>query len=410
MSGIKRLLEEIEEQGWEAPDKYVCAKCVHDNFLKSVIKHNVATKTCDYCKSTTKKDSAAAMEHLFPHIAQAVNLSYSDLSSAGVPYDGEWLVDGLSTEEMLQDLSDAFDGELLEEIAFSFSNETWVRTYRGHWKTEPDNTEWADAWHEFQESVKYKSRYFFFTNSELNNHPFDFGPAEILDKIATHVRDLSLVRLMTKGTQLFRVREKLTEATWKLEESQLLAPPNKLAAAGRMNPAGISYMYLATEPRVAFSEVLSSPPCVAALAEFDVVKDLRLLNLTSLPDMPSIFDVENQGMRQAIQFLGGFIKDITKPVRKDGREHVSYVPSQVVSEYFNQVFVTSEGKVIDGIMYPSAVQPGGKNVVLFPPREDTGFESLVKYVDGNMKEFQTWEALQKALSSTARFRQSIAKK
>jgi hypothetical protein len=41
----------------------------------------------------------------------------------------------------------------------------------------------------------------------------------------------------------------------------------------------------------------------------------------------------------------------------------------VVSEYFAQVFEpTGQAVGVDGLMYPSAVRPGGKNLVLFPSR------------------------------------------
>ncbi|ASF45484.1 RES family NAD+ phosphorylase [Methylovulum psychrotolerans] len=59
-------------------------------------------------------------------------------------------------------------------------------------------------------------------------------------------------------------------------------------------------------------------------------------------------------------------KEISKPVTKDGSEHIEYVPSQVVSEYFALVFQPAKGKNLDGILYPSSVHSGGRNLVLFP--------------------------------------------
>ena len=66
------------------------------------------------------------------------------------------------------------------------------------------------------------------------------------------------------------------------------------------------------------------------------------------------------------QFLAAFSDEISKPVAHDGSEHVEYVPTQVVSEYFSQVFTYSVGKKVDGLVYPSAVVNGGKNLVVFP--------------------------------------------
>jgi len=42
------------------------------------------------------------------------------------------------------------------------------------------------------------------------------------------------------------------------------------------------------------------------------------------------------------------------------------VPSQVVCEYLAQVFEPTPGTRLGGLVYPSAVHPGGKNLVVFP--------------------------------------------
>ena len=54
------------------------------------------------------------------------------------------------------------------------------------------------------------------------------------------------------------------------------------------------------------------------------------------------------------------------PLKKNGMEHIEYVPSQVVSEYFALVFDVSNGECLDGILYPSAIKTNGRNLVLFP--------------------------------------------
>jgi hypothetical protein len=90
------------------------------------------------------------------------------------------------------------------------------------------------------------------------------------------------------------------------------------------------------------------------------------LNLTKLPDLPSIFDDNRRNEREGLIFLEHFIEEISKPVTKDGSEHIEYVPSQVVSEYFALVFQPAKGKNLDGILYPSSVHSGGRNLVLFP--------------------------------------------
>jgi RES domain-containing protein len=69
-------------------------------------------------------------------------------------------------------------------------------------------------------------------------------------------------------------------------------------------------------------------------------------------------------------FIEDFVGSISSPAKKDGREHIDYVPSQVVSEFFAKAFRRASGEAIHGMVYPSAVKPGGRNVVLFPQLDD----------------------------------------
>ncbi|HUX65543.1 MAG TPA: RES family NAD+ phosphorylase, partial [archaeon] len=53
----------------------------------------------------------------------------------------------------------------------------------------------------------------------------------------------------------------------------------------------------------------------------------------------------------------------------DDREHLDYVPSQVVCEYLAQVFKTNTGERLGGLIFPSSVHVEGRNLVVFPSEE-----------------------------------------
>jgi hypothetical protein len=69
-------------------------------------------------------------------------------------------------------------------------------------------------------------------------------------------------------------------------------------------------------------------------------------------------------------FLSAFIDDIARTTERDGREHIDYVPAQIVTEYFRRVFRTPDGGRLDGIVYPSTRDPQGRNLGLFIDRDD----------------------------------------
>ena len=64
-------------------------------------------------------------------------------------------------------------------------------------------------------------------------------------------------------------------------------------------------------------------------------------------------------------FLGGFARDIAKPIVRDERVHQEYVPTQVVTEFIRFVL----RPVGDGVAYASA-RVDGTNLVLFASQED----------------------------------------
>jgi hypothetical protein len=48
---------------------------------------------------------------------------------------------------------------------------------------------------------------------------------------------------------------------------------------------------------------------------------LTVIDLTRLPPAPSIFDVARKAEREQALFLRAFVRAISAPVTKDGREH-----------------------------------------------------------------------------------------
>lgn len=369
MGRAKQEMIEAESRGWNEPDSYVCPDCVEDEFLKSIISDNACHQKCDYCGETSGDDIAAPVKVLIEVISDTVFYYYNDPTCAGVPYDGgSFIFDPIDTHEVLESIGLESDGRLFDDIASAFINTGWVASAHGHWASSHQNEILNASWNNFVNVVKHDVRYFFsrIPNSKKSCSQ-EYSPPQLLSIISHLVNELKLISTLPLGTSFYRVREREDGAEWELNLYQMGPPPTARASAGRMNPAGISYLYLAFEQQTALAEVLERPPCGAAIAQFDAQRDLAILDLTDLPPLPSIFDDSCRDQREGLLFLNRFVEEISKPVRKDGREHIEYVPSQVVSEYFALGF-QANGQPLDGIAYPSAVRPGGKNLVLFPSK------------------------------------------
>ena len=255
--------------------------------------------------------------------------------------------------------------------------------------------------------MKTTTRYFFsepaLTSEAWNDDQLDriYGgikPLNALQLVAAVCTELELVKPMEAGTSVYRVRREMGTPLPHTFKS-LGPPPTGLTAAGRMNPCGISYFYLAMEKQTAVGEVVTRPPTQVAIAQFKLTNRVWILDLTSLPELPSIFDEKQSEARESLMFLTDFVKAISEPITRDGREHIDYVPSQIVSEYFAQVFKQANGGTIAGIAYPSAVVPGGRNLVLFPRMTVKGYwDAILKLARVEHFDIPHWVDLNRHIS------------
>lgn len=375
---------EAQDRGWCRSDKYICKDCIEESFLSSKAEeYSNAAHTCSFCDSA----NASSINDLMHFIMHGVLSNYADPSSAGVPReDGDWVGEESFeiTEWVLGYLGLEEPTSFITELVNIIENDCWVSAPDGFYYGFHKHQYWDYSWQNFCRLVKHQNRYFFHF---VEGHDFDseeMSPGAILFKLQEAVVKLGLVKkVLFRGKNFYRARIK--DDSWQISGSQLRQPPCEYANAGRMNPAGISYFYAAEDAETAVKEVCK---CVAevVVGEFVVKDELILLDLTSLQERFSVFDIENEEKRQYVLFLEGFIKDITKPISKDGKEHIDYVPTQIVSELFaNQV--KSDGVAIDGIRFPSSVSQDGVNWVFFPK----AFEKI-QYVSSNIvrTEISVW--------------------
>ena len=149
-----------------------------------------------------------------------------------------------------------------------------------------------------------------------------------------------------------------------------LGPPprDKAKYPNRMSPSGIPMFYGAADKKTAIAETYdwsANERKDLVLAQFATAREMSVLDLRRVLEMPSIFDERHRHLRPGIQFLTRFIADFVRPIVKDGREHIEYVPTQIVTEYFRHVYPAGEGGPVQGVLYNSAQDADGECCVLF---------------------------------------------
>ena len=368
MGLVKNEWIEAQERGWSAPDTHVCADCVEDSYLKDLICDTACASTCDYCGRQAAQLIAAEAGVVMEAVYGAVNTYYAEPSSAGVPYEGGFIVEPIDIDEVLGNLG--FDGhpDFIQAVVDAEANGVgFVMAANGHWLGEHPHEAFFGAWDSFSNTIKHETRFHFANNSRAGMaSPYEIGVADVLPTIAERLRPQ--MQMVPAGTKVYRARVRQRGETWHPSADQMGPPPKERASAGRMNPAGIPYLYTALDKTTARREVgiMGRTTKTVFTATFALTRPLWVMDLTALPSVPSLFDLENKEVREQALIVRGFVEAISTPATKDGHEHIDYVPSQVICEYMAQVFEPGEGRKLGGLIYPSTVHDGGKNLVVFP--------------------------------------------
>lgn len=331
---------------------------------------------CDYCGECGTP--VLAVEQVQEHLYEVIGTYYAEPANAGTPWmDGEWIVPTVDTDDVLHDLGFYPVDALREEIVSADLTEYWVKAARGHWSDIQDEELMLHSWESFSYAAKHQTR-FNFRSARKDAHSQEIPVADMLEVVGAEVN--ALIKTLKIGTELYRSRYLPVAEAMRVSASTMGPPPKELATAGRMNPAGIPYFYAAFDVQTALAEIGQAPEGkLPAAAVFHTNKLLNVVDFSELPSVPSVFATDLKAERVTALFLNGFVRAITRSVEKDGREHIDYVPSQIVCEYLAQSFASEGGASIDGIVFPSAAHEGGKNLVVFPsgkPFEQDRFKAL----------------------------------
>ncbi|MGO9762541.1 MAG: HEPN-associated N-terminal domain-containing protein [Solirubrobacteraceae bacterium] len=379
MGFFKNRQIEQEEMGVSSPLGYaVCAACVADHMLAEFIEENLTAAQCSFCGRSENTEIAADADVVLARISEGLKtewsraideLGYDSESNSGFagPTRDAW--------EVFEQIGPIFANDAFEEfVVKAFDGEVWCQR-------DPYGTTVGEAlrygWEDLAETVKHYQRFVFFLPKEemLDDEPGAEVPrgGKMLEELSRLIRHYQLVKDLPGGTSLYRcrlhgVRKKYSEA------KDLGAPPAEEASQSRMSPAGIPMLYAADEPETALAETIDPKRTRtkgATIATFQLTAECRIIDLSRLPPVPSIFDADPEAprLRQELGFLHGFRRDVGGQVERDGREHIEYVPTQVVCEYLRHAFRDDQGRSVRGLAWESVKRPGARNIVLFIDRD-----------------------------------------
>ena len=377
MGGAKRAWEEEQDRGYSSNEGItVCSNCFDEYGIQKFIKEHRSHNHCSYCDESGEEVIACELDSLIEHILESIRFEWGHPADEGLPYEtreGGWQVANVyNTWELLDDIGLGNKSEkIYDDICNSIHNEEWCE--RDPYSLSTDRT-LIFGWQQFSSFVCNTARYVFFKaeNAEYDQGQHDeMNPVDILDALESIIKTIGLVGKISDSTEIKRVRivnpsEELSSA------KELGSPPSQFATlANRMSPAGISMFYGAFDIDTAIKETYepTENDKKAICGTFKPTRELTVIDLSENLYIPSLFDEHEQDRRSYIRFLIDFISDFTKPIERSDRAHIDYVPTQIVTEFIRHVFKAEENSHIDGVVYPSSKNKGGKALVIFANSE-----------------------------------------
>ncbi|MET0570870.1 MAG: RES domain-containing protein [Pedobacter agri] len=360
-------------------EKFICTVCIGEKYLAAEIEREEQLVTCSYCEE--EEIYGCSLPELTEYIETAFDQHY-ERQSENIPDDwplerikyeaDEWEPEGQQVVYAIMDAAEISEDaasdvqSILEEKHYSRSSAEIGETSDFHEGSyydlkSPDDSQWAEKWSNFEDSLKTKTRFF---SRDAYKH---------LHSVFQHVEHLktrdkqAVVKTIGPGLDmqsLYRARAFQSDAKLKtaLEspDTELGPPLAMLARAGRMNANGISIFYGASNAETALAEIRPPVGSKVILAKFNLTRALKVLDLSALSysmAKGSIFDDKYAPLLSRISFLRKLGQRMTRPIMPDD-EHFEYLSTQAIAD-----FLASE-MGFDGIIFPSAQSQNGLNVAL----------------------------------------------
>lgn len=368
----------------------VCSCHFEDENLRQHIERNGEIGTCTFCGKEAKVIDFA---NFIEHVKNVVYRYFGTLDDENIPlelfhenshgfglieeimFEGEQtphinLLRSLSSSSLLQELELIADNDLLNEAiesCFDMGQE-WIR----HNPMSFTEGQWVSYyWKSFCDTIKSRRR---FTIDEYEFEGDYYGNTlsykDVINRIFSAIKDAQMCITLPQGARLYRSRV-FEEKPENPQFDDLTSAPTENAKQNRMSPAGISMFYSSLQAKTNHAE-LGSIEGVIVTGRFTLKRDVRILDLTSLPSL----SYWGKGDIGEMEFLYDFAKDVSRPIKRDDRIHIEYLPTQAFTEYIRYRFKDNNGAPLDGIMFNSSIPNAGKNVVLFCNKEESS-----EYVD-----------------------------
>ena len=343
----------------------ICSQCVLEPYISQEIESEGKEATCCICDKTKKVKNILSLD-LSPFFD---NIFYTDTNDS-VEITDDNKKDFCSLLEEFYFLKLGIDKEYIIKY---YIDKNYPNLYSSFLiqSSEIIKKLNKNIWNDLLEEVKHERRFIF---------------KESTSKLLFEIQKYSFIFLekVDKETILYRGR-----VGNYYSEEDFLKPPKDKAQHLRANPYGIPYLYLTNDKDCCINECRLNYPNSISIAEFYLINDIYLLNLTKKPsiiEMCRISDgMEPENIFNIIEVFSHIDEEMSKPVYDD-KKHLDYILTQLFTECVklaHESIKEKEGQHIDGIIFRSSFDfknnKNWKNYVLFNDKDILNLKNTEYY-------------------------------
>ena len=333
--------------------KHCCIHCFNDDYLKKQIKDRGSPGECNFCGRRSRYCiEPSELAGLFMPVISLYSIWEDFMPLHQLKNsEGEFIWEKLDQDwNVFSCLNYSKQEDLIRSMFRASSRydkgedpivNSWVDRKDEYFGTD---YEYSDSlkkmWDEFCDEIMHKNRFF----------PHRDMKPEFLNEL------LPIVSCMIEKKRVF-CRARISEDRKPHPRSKMGKPPEHKSRDGRANPKGIPYLYLASDPITAISEVRATVGDTVTLGTFRLTEKLNVIDLTNVSiDSPFRHEFELEFYLKHLGFLRVLGDELSKAINPD-RDDLRYVPLQYLCE-----LIKNSG--FDGIVFRSSVAKGS-NLAVF---------------------------------------------
>lgn len=335
-----------------------CVGCFKDDEIIAKISGLQKTGNCDLCNSRNKHVYDTDSDTYLVDDFEGLLNTYTVESVLPDNYPSEKLT--LLKDELFNNW-DIFnlDAEKINFIMKSickvkyeeepelFEQRVGIRNFYNETYMEEHSLLGGYSWDDFVTLIKTENRF----------HSKHFK-TNVLDIICSYVK-----KTYKSGSIFYRAR---ISGKGGLSKSEMKAPPHEFATAGRVNPEGISYLYLGSDKTTTINEIRAGLHDYVSIASFKLKKEISVVDLTRIDAISAFSDLDFTQHAINRPYLKKINSEIAKPLRRQD-SHLDYLPTQYICDYIKTIRSNGEPDY-SGIEFKSTMNKDGFNLAIFDGR------------------------------------------